>query len=123
MVVVAAIAGGGEVHEEEVDDDAELLGGGGGELFKPSSLVRSMGRRLASRARLISPKSTLVVVVDIICIRFWSWQNKGRVLQKIFPQDCKGVMCLRKSSFVTSGVHRYPGTCISKIFIQVYRVL
>jgi len=77
VVVVAAIAGGGEreVREEEVDDDAELLGGGGGELFKPSSLVRSMGRRLASRARLISPKSKLVVVVDIICIRFWSWQN------------------------------------------------
>ena len=76
VVVVAAIAGGGEREdEEEVDDDAELLGGGGGELFKPSSLVRSMGRRLASRARLISPKSKLVVVVDIICIRFWSWQN------------------------------------------------
>lgn len=82
MVVVAAIAGGGEVHEEEVDDDAELLGGGGGELFKPSSLVRSMGRRLASRARLISPKSKLVVVVDIICIRFWSWQNKWSCLLK-----------------------------------------
>ena len=94
-MVVAAIAGGGEreVREEEVDDDAELLGGGGGELgelFKPSSLVRSMGRRLASRARLISPKSKLVVVVDIICIRFGlvakleSWRG---VVTKFSTQD------------------------------------